>query len=338
MSRNIENVEIFGVGTWNGMKFTSEDLQEIAKNTNKVLSKGNHKPPLKLGHSTSQILKGQSDGDPAMGWIENIKVQGQKLIADFVKVPNILVGAFKEGLYRQVSVEMRHIDHTGWILTGVALLGADLPAVKTLNDLEAFLSESFNADNSVVIEQEGELCFSTTEPILKGHEMSDQAMQELEALKAKLAAVEAENASFKVKETEKNFSEKTEGFLSPYKKDVEDGKLPPHVFSKIENSVLSQKCNFSEGKELSIPASLMREVAVAYSESLPKGESAHSAEAGFSAKTEKNIDEKIELEIAKVQASGTTDYFSARNLVFKAQPELSEAYKQYTIDISQGRL
>jgi len=98
MSETINNIEIFGVGTWNGMKFTKEDLEEIAKNTEVLLSDGKHKPPLKLGHSLNQILKGQDDGDPAMGWIENIRVEGKKLLADFARVPNILVSAFKEGI------------------------------------------------------------------------------------------------------------------------------------------------------------------------------------------------------------------------------------------------
>ena len=35
MSKDIQEVEIFGVGTWNGMKFTSEDLQEISENSHR---------------------------------------------------------------------------------------------------------------------------------------------------------------------------------------------------------------------------------------------------------------------------------------------------------------
>ena len=333
MSRDLKNVEIFSVGTWNSMKFSLEDIEEIAKNTNLLLSDSKHKPPLKLGHSSNQILKGQSDGDPAMGWIENIRVIGHKLVADFVRVPNILVSAFKEGLYRQVSVEMRHIEHTGWMLTGVALLGADLPAVKTLNDLEAFLSEKFVADTTV--DNELELCFSTNEPILKGYSMSEEKNVDFKELHDKLAAAESEIASFKSQENERIFSDQKADFLTPYKKDVEDGKLSPAIFSKIEKSADSQKNNFSEGKEISIPASLLREITSAYAESLPKGEMAYTEGEKESSVTF-SIDEKIETEIAKVQASGTSDYFSAREIVFKSQPELSEQYKQYTIDISEG--
>ena len=335
MSETINNIEIFGVGTWNGMKFTKEDLEEIAKNTEVLLSDGKHKPPLKLGHSSNQILKGQDDGDPAMGWIENIRVEGKKLLADFARVPNILVSAFKEGLYRQVSVEMRHIDHTGWVLTGVALLGADLPAVKNLNDLEAFLSEKFDAGNPVDNE-EHELCFSTTEPILKGQDMSE-VNKELEELRAKLSAVESENASFKSKENERAFSDKKDSFLAPYKEDVESGKLSPAIFSKIEKEIDSKKSEFSEDKEVYISASLLHEVTRAYSQTLPMGESAHS-NVETAEVSSVRIDDKIEREIAKVQSASSVDYFSARDLVFKAQPELGDEYKNFTLEISEGRI
>lgn len=334
MAQDLQEVEIFSVGTWNGMKFNEEDLQEIAANTEKLLSEGKHKPPLKLGHSSNQILKGQSDGDPAMGWIENIRVKAGKLVADFKKVPGILINAFKEGLYRQVSVEMRHIDHTGWILTGVALLGADLPAVKSLNDLEAFLSEKFNADTSVDIGPA--ICFSTTEPIFQEDKTMSEN-KELEEMRAELEAVKAEKAKFQALEAERQFSDKKADFLAPYKKDVKEGKLAPAVFSDIEKEIDSKKADFSEHSEIRISGELLHKVTRAYAEALPQGETAHSnVESKVSMSDSIRIDEKIENEIAKVQANGITDYFSARDLVFKANPELDKEYKEFTLKISRG--
>ena len=114
-SENIKEVEIFAVGTWKGLKFVAEDLFEIAKNSNKLLARGRHKPPLKLGHDSKQVFD-QTDGQPALGWLENFKVKGQKLVADFINVPDILIKAMKKQLFRQVSVELSHIEHTGFFV------------------------------------------------------------------------------------------------------------------------------------------------------------------------------------------------------------------------------
>lgn len=335
MSKTLNNVEIFASGTWNGMKFTTEDLEEIAKNTEILLSKGRHKPPLKLGHSETQILKGQADGDPAMGWIENVKVKANKLVADFINVPNVLVSAFREGLYRQVSVEMRHIDHTGWILSAVAILGADLPAVKTLQDIEAFLSERIKPDTTGVIEEA--LCFTTMEPIISGDKMENvEQSKEIEALKAQLAEIKIENSSFKEKEVEGKFSQAKSAILESYESDVKEGKLSPALCSKISDSLDKQRSSFSEGSELTISAELVKELTVAYSSAaLPKEEVSSSA--SFSS-SDLRIDERIEREIAKTQASSGKDYFASQELVFKANPELQDEYKAFTLNLSEGRI
>src|SRR3990167_3940088 len=142
MPQDLLGVEVFAVGTWNGMKFVQEDLRAIADNTNALLAKSTHKPPLKLGHhDQDDFLYGPNgDGQPALGWMENIRAVADKLMADFKSVPDIVVEAVKQGRYRQLSIEMDYLKHVGWIATGVALLGADLPIVKTLDDLQAYLS------------------------------------------------------------------------------------------------------------------------------------------------------------------------------------------------------
>lgn len=92
------------------------------------------KPPAKIGH------KG---GDPAVGWLENIRVnaEGDKLLADIKKVPKGLSKLLEVGAYRTRSVELAKItsQKTGrqhdWVVTGLAWLGGKMPAVRTLADV-----------------------------------------------------------------------------------------------------------------------------------------------------------------------------------------------------------
>jgi len=134
--------EILAVGKWNNMQFTHADLKSIAASfasLNNVL-----KVPLKLGHNDEQPV---TDGQPALGWVTDVEVIGDKLVAIFDHVPDIMMAAFEAKRYRSVSVELDlNVSHKGttydFVLTAVALLGADMPAVNVLNDLGALLSRN----------------------------------------------------------------------------------------------------------------------------------------------------------------------------------------------------
>ena len=139
----LRGVEIFAPGHWfpangpkEGVKLDLNYVKRLAINT----AKKGIKAILKLGHSTSQILKGQTDGDPALGIAENFRMQGDKIIADFIDVPEILFRAIKKKLFKSVSVEIRS-DANGPFIERIAILGADLPAVESLKDLQAFFSQ-----------------------------------------------------------------------------------------------------------------------------------------------------------------------------------------------------
>ncbi|MEK6849071.1 MAG: hypothetical protein AABY01_00720, partial [Nanoarchaeota archaeon] len=143
MPQDLLGVEVFAVGTWNDSKFTADDLREIAENTKALIATGRHKPPVKLGHEEQDFLLFGPDGElgqPALGWIENPRVVADKLLVDFKSVPDVVVEAIEQRRYRQVSAEISHLKHIGWVLNAVAIIGADLPAVTTLEDLQAYLS------------------------------------------------------------------------------------------------------------------------------------------------------------------------------------------------------
>lgn len=174
-------VELFAVGVWNGRRFTIEDLRSIAQTYTRFATV--LQIPLKFGHNSEQPM---TDGQPAIGWVTNVRVVNQKLVGDFINLPDIVFNAIEQQLYGQVSIEL-DIDVTyknneyPFVLTGVALLGADLPAVNTLQDLHKFLPSKTGAD---VIKAARHFSFTVSKRSF--------SMDELEKLKAKFAALEAQ--------------------------------------------------------------------------------------------------------------------------------------------------
>lgn len=134
--------EMFAVGKWNGYEFSVEDLNGIASAF--TVLKDVHKVPLKFGHNDTQPM---TDGQPALGWVDRVYVENNKLMGEFTDVPDIVRKAMEKKMYRKVSVELDiGVQHKGkeyaYVLSGVALLGADIPAVNTLADLSAYLGDS----------------------------------------------------------------------------------------------------------------------------------------------------------------------------------------------------
>jgi hypothetical protein len=152
MAHQLKDREIFAVGVWNDMEFSSDDLDDIIANFDKL--KDTHKVPLKFGHDADH-----NDGQPAIGWIDRVFRQGDKLFADFVNMPRTVFEAIKERLYRTVSVELLfNVDSDGnkfnHVLDAVALLGADHPAVNSLADLDLLMAKrtAFTGGHRLVFE------------------------------------------------------------------------------------------------------------------------------------------------------------------------------------------
>jgi hypothetical protein len=117
-------IEVFRVGRHtdsggNTQDWTFKDLEKIASSYNPQ----EHEAPIVIGHPETD--------SPAYGWIEALKVEGEKLLAK----PGQLVEQFKDwirkGLYKKVSIAL-YPDLT---LRHVGFLGAMPPAVKGLQDI-----------------------------------------------------------------------------------------------------------------------------------------------------------------------------------------------------------
>lgn len=140
-AKTLRGVEIFSTGTWNGDSYSESDLDAIVS----AHASLGIIPPLKLGHTEGQKFFGQADGHPALGWAERLYRHGKKLLADFEGIPEALHGLIREKKYRKVSAEIywdyKDSDGRTWprVLRAVALLGADMPAVSNLQDLQTAL-------------------------------------------------------------------------------------------------------------------------------------------------------------------------------------------------------
>jgi hypothetical protein len=127
----LAGVEIFQAGKWNGDDYTVEDLDRMVEAAQQV----GFTPPLKAGHA-------DRDGQPALGWVENLRRVGSKLVADLVGLPARVYEAIRQRRYDRVSAEIywnlqRNGKNFPRALKALALLGAEIPAVdlKPLHEL-----------------------------------------------------------------------------------------------------------------------------------------------------------------------------------------------------------
>lgn len=209
--KSIKGVDIFSAGTWNGDKFTENDLDEMVKAFE--ANKEAVRPFLKLGHANEQKLL-QKEGLPAAGWIDRIYRQGSKLKADFVDIPKKVHDLIMQKAYRKVSSEImigvKILDKSyKYMVSAVALLGAETPGVMNLDDilarygLDSYDSckafSDFENDKTVTYEFENE----------KQEKKIMPTERELE-LEAKLKAAEAQNKTFSAKQSEQEEALKAE--------------------------------------------------------------------------------------------------------------------------------
>lgn len=144
--------------------------------------------PLKLGHNEEQPL---TDGEPALGWVENLYRKGRKLAGDFTDVPKVVYDLIKRGAYKYISVELMGDVQAGtrlipWVLDAVALLGADIPAVGTLKDLQALVMHKLHG-----LRGQTSVAFKRESTNFGGRETMADENDEVKALKAALAKAEA---------------------------------------------------------------------------------------------------------------------------------------------------
>lgn len=124
-------IEIFRPGTFTAVdgqvvNFTAEDLASIAASYDAE----NEPAPLVIGHP-------QLDA-PAMGWVDKVAMQGDRLVATPTDVEPAFAEAVRAKRFRRVSASLYPPGHAqnpkpeGWYLKHVGFLGAAAPSVRGL--------------------------------------------------------------------------------------------------------------------------------------------------------------------------------------------------------------
>ncbi len=145
--KNVTGVKVFAAGTWTdsaGVERTwsPEDLDKICE----AFTAGVPAVvPLKCGHTTDafnrkiaealdvppEVITGeQGQGQVSLGRMTSLEHKGNLLVAAFDKVPEAIANLIEGGQFSTVSVEIEDaVGDFGPVITGVALLGAEEPAV-----------------------------------------------------------------------------------------------------------------------------------------------------------------------------------------------------------------
>jgi len=340
------DAEVFSVGTWNGDKYTAEDLDMMVDSFTKLGEV--IKPPVKLGHNEDQMKGIMKDGLPALGWVKALKRVGDKLIASLTQVPEIVYKAIKAGRYKRVSSEIYwNLKHGGQtfkrVLAGVALLGADIPAVTNLKDLEAYLSQSID-DGSFERCAAYAFGFDDTGKITgkENQFMEAQLKEYKDKLALETAAREKAEANAKTyKEkldanvkarVEKDKTEKRDAFKAFCEDMVKAGKMTPagrDILVKQENHSYSE-----DAGDFNITLETIKAYVETHGKVLDTKEYGHEGDKGN--KEYDDPADELHAKALKYATDNKTEYADAVIAVLKSDAELAKAYSTAGIVDKEG--
>jgi len=125
-----EWIEIFKAGSYPQGEFSEADIDEIVATYDPQL----HEAPSTIGHP--------KPSEPAWGWVEAVRREGQLLLAKFRQVAPEFLQWLREGRFKKRSVRLSpHIVPGRWYLESVGWLGAMPPQVKGLADVALAAAE-----------------------------------------------------------------------------------------------------------------------------------------------------------------------------------------------------
>lgn len=173
----LKDIEIFEAGTYRGKKYDDAALDTMVKNFNH--HKDTLKPVAVIGHSEEQDLLTKSDLFSA-GTMTSVNRIGSKLVASFKDVPQLLAELINKGAFKRISSEIYdNYKGMGNALRRVAILGGDIPEVKTLQDIAALYAETSEGQTTWV-------GFDEAEPKSNEKEKSDMEVKKFEELQAQV--------------------------------------------------------------------------------------------------------------------------------------------------------
>lgn len=337
---NTIDFEAFAPGTWNGMAFKRSDLEEISRNFKAL--EPYHKVPLKLGHNTTQPV---TDGQPALGWVTKAWVDGDgKLMLRAADVPDVVKKAIQKKLYRKVSVELDiDVEHKGkkysYVLSAVALLGADIPAVNTLADLDHYIGQSalaasrrnvFSAISGDIQSTEG----GDMDP-KDIQAMIDKAVKPLSEQTAQLSAenerLKAENAKF-AREKDDAVARENAGKVAEARAKLTglmEAAVKQNIITPAQRQMFTKSFGIEDDKRVMEIDAKDFETMICGGKKIVMSQ-ASTAATGNTAPTRKyeEADDEIDYRVnaEQMKSGGKLAYGRALEMVLKSDPELAAEY------------
>lgn len=242
-------VEIFRAGDYGPKKgsYTAEDLVQLAASYTK------DDAPVVVGHPKLNA--------PAFGWVEQLKVDGDTLLAKFHQVEPNFETAVKEGRYKKRSVAMSRGEDGALRLHHVGFLGAMPPEVKGLADVQfgghVFTEIDFNeedvmlqpADKKSLLEAMKEFFGGETPKVFTEAEVATRVEAATKPLQDKINAFEASRTA--ATEKAKTFAQVAKDKIAEITKlgkwlPAFDNMKLPEVFAALASS--ETVITFGEGE------------------------------------------------------------------------------------------
>lgn len=327
------DAEILAPGKWNDINITLEHMEQAVNNFRALGDLID--VPLKFGHNKKQKM---TDGQPALGWVTDIWIKSGRIMARFTDMPKIVYEAIKAKRYKNVSIEgMFDVEHKGkkygFVLKAVALLGVDMPAVNTLNDLQTYLIAKNDLQFTNLV------TFTSISGVHK-HSTGEGTMtpEEEAALRQQLADTRAENITLSAEKTvaetkakkseeDKLSSEKTALFTAQKveltasgEKLVKEGKATPAQRDAVLKDLTAEGV---EGAKATFSTLALAKAV----HGLGTGEAGQS---GNKKDEDKAPDDILHFKTLEFAAKNGCDYDVANDAVMAANPDLAREYVNLT--------
>jgi len=346
MAKTIEGVEIFATGKHRGsqtVEITQDDLTKMVNSFNELSGIGGYQPVLKLGHDDVMKFFGARKGAPNLGFVEKLRIEGEKIVADFTNVPDALYDLIKQRRFNSVSIEMfPKTEFNGNtfsnVLTAVALLGAELPAVKGLKELAATLfTEEPDTDlqgELVELQEQNDMATYSQEQLdtlveaavaKAKDEVRAEFSDEVATIKSERdTAVEAQKTAEDSLRTFEDDSRKADASRM-VDKAIEDGKLMP----KQKDAALAFALNLSGNVKFGDGETSLNKLFADFIDGLPtKVDLSESGQGGRDEKFSTAATEVDAKAKQKMSAKEGLDYPTARKLVLDEDEALKARYFQ----------
>jgi uncharacterized protein YbjQ (UPF0145 family) len=142
----LKGIEAFKAGTWRGRTYTVENLEEMAANFKSLRDENLLEPPMKVDHSES--------ARDQIGWIDNLYVEGDALLADVLFTEKDAMEKVKRGTWKKVSAEIysNYKEEANGRNYGMVFRALSIVSIPQLKSIKGIVLNSEFIEDEVKIE------------------------------------------------------------------------------------------------------------------------------------------------------------------------------------------